>query len=66
MPLIHKYFVLKPRGNDNQAKASRTAMRVYAAEIEGTDPQLANELKQWAYQCEREAWTDSTQQKESA
>lgn len=55
MPLIHKYFVLKPRGSDAQAIASRVAMRVYATEIEATDPQLAYELKSWAHEAAREA-----------
>ena len=61
MPLIHKYFVLKPRGNDAQARASRVAMRTYAAEIEQHDKQLANELKSWAYEAEREAHIASQQ-----
>ena len=61
MPLIHKYFVLKPRGNTPAARASRTAMRLYASEIETHDKQLANELRDWAYRAEREAHVEGLQ-----
>lgn len=43
-----KYFVLKPRGIDRHALASREAMRAYAYVIEAEDPLLAKELLRWA------------------
>lgn len=49
-----KYFVLKPGGNSAYAKASRTAMRVFAAEIEQDNFALAAEIKQWCYEEERQ------------
>jgi hypothetical protein len=42
-----KYFVLKPKGKDVYAIASREAMCRYADEIEGDNPRLADELRQW-------------------
>lgn len=42
-----KYFVLKPRGDDAYAKASRAAMTAYAKAIEDENPILAQELKIW-------------------
>jgi len=51
--MLVKYFTLKPEGDTAWAKASRTAMRVFATEIESTDKVLSAELKQWAYQEER-------------
>lgn len=57
---IHlKYFVLKPRGTGDYAKASRTAMRVFAAEIEQSDPALANDIKAWVYEEERKIITEA-------
>ena len=55
-----KYFVLKPEGNSPWAKASRTAMRVFAAEIENDNFQLAADLKQWAYEEERKLHREQT------
>lgn len=46
--LYMKYFVLKPKGDDPYASASRKAMRVYAKHIEKENPQLANSLRMWA------------------
>lgn len=43
-----KYFVLKPRGDDRYAAASRKAMRAYAKHIEPANEQLAKELRDWA------------------
>lgn len=43
-----KYFTLKPKGNDPYAKASRKAMRAYALGIESENPELAEDLRQWA------------------
>lgn len=42
-----KYFVLKPKGNDRYAEASRAAMNQYARLIEHENPQLAKELREW-------------------
>lgn len=46
-----KYFVLKPKGDDVYAEASRKAMGVYAKHVENENPQLAEELRDW---CSRE------------
>lgn len=46
--LIMKYFVLKPHGDDQYAKASRAAMRAYANHIKGENPELCQELREWA------------------
>ncbi len=43
-----KYFVLKPRGDDPYARASRAAMRRYAKLIDSENPQLAKDLRDWA------------------
>lgn len=43
-----KYFVLKPKGTDIFAKASRKAMRAYAMMIVNDNYQLANDLRNWA------------------
>lgn len=43
-----KYFILKPKGSDAYARASRQAMREYANEIMNENLQLANELQEWA------------------
>ena len=47
MALKMKYFVLKPKGKDPYAKASRAAMRTYADSIEEENKQLAKELRKW-------------------
>lgn len=46
--LTMKYFVLKPRGEDIYAAASRKAMRAYARLIQNENPELARELIEWA------------------
>jgi len=46
-----KYFVLKPKGDDIYAKASRQAMRSYAQQINKENPELADELREWADDC---------------
>lgn len=46
--LLMKYFVLKPRGHDTHAAASRKAMRAYATHIAAENPALAAELREWA------------------
>lgn len=43
-----KYFVLKPKGHDIYAKASRKAMRAYANTIEPENLALAIDLRAWA------------------
>lgn len=43
-----KYFVLKPKGGDAYAAASRKAMRTYATMIKQENPELAKELREWA------------------
>ncbi len=45
-----KYFVLKPRGSDEYAKASRAAMFRYALFIRETNSVLARRLWDWAGQ----------------
>ncbi|PCI27311.1 hypothetical protein COB52_04985 [Candidatus Kaiserbacteria bacterium] len=45
--LIMKYFVLKPRGQDIYAKASRAAVRAYAKVIEEENPEFSHGLLQW-------------------
>lgn len=42
-----KYFVLKPKGEDLYAHASREAIKVYADQIECIDPDLAKDLRDW-------------------
>jgi hypothetical protein len=46
--LMMKYFVLKPKGKDLQARASRRAMRAYAGLIAQENEQFAYELRTWA------------------
>ncbi len=46
--LLMKYFVLKPKGFDLYAYASREAMRAYASIIFNENPELAKELREWA------------------
>jgi hypothetical protein len=42
-----KYFVLKPKGDDIYAEASRSAMRIYASTIQALNPGLAHDLMSW-------------------
>lgn len=42
-----KYFVLKPEGADDYARASRAAMKTYADFIVTKNPELAEELRAW-------------------
>lgn len=46
--LAMKYFVLKPKGDDKYAEASRKAMRAYATHIQQENPELCDELRAWA------------------
>ena len=48
MGLEMKYFVLKPRGTDQYAKASRAAIRQYAKLIRDEDEVLYMSLMEWA------------------
>ena len=50
-----KYFVLKPRGYDIYAAASRAAMRAYANMIRSDNQSLSNELREWADREQTEA-----------
>lgn len=43
-----KYFILKPKGEDPYARASRAAMHRYAMMIESENPELAKDLMEWA------------------
>lgn len=45
--LTMKYFVLKPRGDDIYAVASRKAIQTYAKVIENTNPKFAKDLYNW-------------------
>ena len=45
--LTMKYFVLKPKGSDEYAKASREAMLKYASIIQWSNPHMATELRDW-------------------
>ncbi len=45
--LLMKYFVLKPKGADRYAEASRQAMGFYAAVINDENPELADALREW-------------------
>ena len=47
MPLMMKYFVLKPEGKSEYNIASRHAMLEYARTIEPFDPVMAEELRNW-------------------
>jgi hypothetical protein len=53
--LIMKYFVLKPKGNDIYAKASREAMKAYAFMIKNENEQFAKELLDWVMYENEEA-----------
>jgi hypothetical protein len=47
MGLQMKYFVLKPKGTDAFARASRRAMLAYADTVECEDKDLAQQLRRW-------------------
>lgn len=51
MSLEMKYFVLKPKGTSQFAKASRAAMLTFAQSMHGHNPewdQLSKDVKEWA------------------
>jgi hypothetical protein len=50
--LIMKYFVLKPRGNDIYALASRKAMKIYANTIRKENVIFAHDIDVWVKQEE--------------
>lgn len=54
--LMMRYFVLKPRGMDWHANASRAAMFAYADMIKGHEPELAKELIEWATKEQQDAY----------
>lgn len=43
-----KYFVLKPKGLDIHAMASRAALKTYAMILQAEDPKMALEMRNWA------------------
>ena len=45
--LLMKYFILKPKGNNVYAKASREAMLRYADVVNSINPILTNDLREW-------------------
>jgi len=61
--LIMKYFILKPKGIDPYARASRVAMRSYAYSITSTNRKLSDELMAWAKKEEKEAKQDEADNK---
>lgn len=50
-----RYFTMKYKGNSQWCKAARVAMRTFASEIEAFDPKLAREIKDAAYNADRQA-----------
>jgi len=53
--LVMKFFVLKPRGTDLYAKASRCAMLRYADEVMDDDRQFALQIIKWVSDEEHRA-----------
>ena len=53
-----KYFVLKPKGSDRYALASREAMIAYANVIKKENSQLYIDLIAWATEEHKEAMKD--------
>ena len=45
--LYMKYFVLKPKGSDMYAEASRRGLEAFARHIRADDKELAEHLFQW-------------------
>jgi len=54
--LFMKYFVLNPWKNDAYGRASREAIREYAAFIEYENKELSDELDEWISQIEEELY----------
>jgi hypothetical protein len=57
-----KYFVLKPGGDDEFAKASRIAMKAFAQAISSSSLTLATDLMNWA-QTETELYVRREQER---
>jgi len=51
--LYMKYFVLKPKGNNMYAEASRRALEAYARHILDDDPEFAKHLIKWIKEEEK-------------
>ena len=49
-----KYFVLNPNKIDGYGRASRIALTVYAHEIEGDNPDLERDIREWINWLETE------------
>lgn len=58
--LEFKYFVLKPKGNDSYAYASRQAMLAYAKCIMDEDIALSDDLIKWVTREEEVVLNDNT------
>jgi hypothetical protein len=56
-----KYFVLRPKGTDLHAKASRAAMRQYAKVMAEENAQLAVEVLAWATREQTAAFPGSVE-----
>lgn len=54
--LLMKYFVLKPKGADAYAAASRAAMYAYAKHIKAENAALSDQLIGWASREGAEAY----------
>lgn len=52
--LFMKYFVLSPYKDDAYGRASRAAIREYAAEIESVDKELSDSLDEWVNKIEED------------
>lgn len=50
-----RYFVLKPKGNNIHAYASRAAMKIYASIVESENPEFAQDLFNWVNSEEAKA-----------
>lgn len=59
--LPFKYFVLKPLGRDNYARASRMALSTYAMHIEKHDGELARAIDHWLAEIHTELIRSSVQ-----
>lgn len=55
-----KYFVLKPKGSDTYARASRCALEEYATVIAGENPVLARDIRNWIDQERNAAIAEET------
>jgi hypothetical protein len=60
-----KYFVLKPKGTDAYAEASRAAMCVYAKKIRPVNPELARDIDIWTWNEENRAANDEMNKRQA-